>query len=247
MSTYPSQVTVRVWRSGPQGQDGHWQTYTVSVPQKHTTILDILLTIQVEQDPTLAFRCACRVGMCGTCGMRINGREGLACRTYIHNLGNTITVEPLAHLPVIHDLVVDMAPFFERYQRIHPYLVPDPDQAEPVLLRHDDPRREAIDAHRECITCGLCFSACRVVGMFPGFLGPAALNRAYVLIADPRDTQKRQRLASIAHEGGLWRCHTMLDCTAVCPKNLAPTDAIQRLRRKVVAYRLQRVFTLGRG
>ncbi|MFN3973654.1 MAG: succinate dehydrogenase/fumarate reductase iron-sulfur subunit [Dehalococcoidia bacterium] len=244
MPTHLSQVTVRIWRSNPGGTGGHWQTYTIPIHQERTTVLDTLFAIQAEHDPTLAFRCACRVGMCGTCGMRINGREGLACRTYINTLGTTITLQPMAHLPVVRDLVVDMAPFFERYRRILPYLVPDPSHVEPALLRQDDPSREAIDAHRECITCALCLSACRVVGMFPDFLGPAALNRAYVLVADPRDTHKAQRLAHIAHEGGLWRCHTMLDCTAVCPKGLAPTDAIQRLRRKMIAYQLKALFKL---
>ncbi|MCS7207226.1 MAG: succinate dehydrogenase/fumarate reductase iron-sulfur subunit [Dehalococcoidia bacterium] len=243
----PRTVTVRIWRSGPSGQTGRWQTYSLPLRQERATVLDLLFTLQAEQDPTIAFRCACRVGMCGTCGMRINGREGLACRTYVHTVGESITLEPMAHLPVVRDLVVDMAPFFERYRRILPYLVPAPDQIAPVVMRQDDPRREAIDAHRECIACGLCLSACRMVGMAPDFLGPAALNRAYVLVADPRDTQRPQRLTRIAHEGGLWRCHTMLDCTAVCPKGLAPTDAIQRLRRKVVAYRLKSLLTLGRG
>ncbi|GBD11868.1 Succinate dehydrogenase iron-sulfur subunit [bacterium HR23] len=247
MTDDTTRVTVRIWRSGSLEHNGRWQSYLVPVRQERTTVLDLLFTIQAEHDPTIAFRCACRVGMCGTCGMRINGREGLACRTYIHTLGNTIVLEPMAHLPVLRDLVVDMTPFFERYRRILPYLMPDPGQETPALLRQDDPRREAIDAHRECISCGLCLSACRAVGMFPDFLGPAALNRAYVLVADPRDTRRHQRLARIAHEGGLWRCHTMLDCTAVCPKGLAPTDAIQRLRRKVVAYRLKALLTLGRG
>jgi succinate dehydrogenase / fumarate reductase iron-sulfur subunit len=234
-----SPLTVHIRRSGPLGEGAYWQTYTVPLPQGRATVLDVLFTILTEQDPTLAFRCACRVGMCGTCGVRVNGREGLACSTYLQGLGFTLTLEPLAHFPVVRDLVVDLAPFFEPYRSILPYLASDPGQPAPVLMRQDDPRREVIDAHRECITCGLCLSACRVVGMAPAFLGPAALNRAYVLVADPRDTRRRQRLARLAREDGLWRCHTTLDCRAVCPKGLDPAAAIQRLRRKVVAERFK--------
>lgn len=202
------------------------------------TVLDALFYIQNELDASLSFRCSCRVGMCGSCGMVINGRERLACRTPLSGLGPTITVQPMRHLPVVKDLVVDMDAFFDKYRQVHPYLQPRDDVPDPIIAPPDTGLRGDIDRGLECISCGLCVSACDVVGMVPEFLGPAALNRAYNLVADIRDADPDDRLTVVGRSRqGVWQCHTHMSCVEVCPKNIAPTRAIAHLKRLLIRRR----------
>jgi len=163
--------------------------------------------------------------------MVMAGREGLACRTQLSGLGPRPAVEPLRNLPVIKDLAVDMAPFFDKYAAVTPYLVQDEDASEPAVIPAGSPLRDRIDDHLDCITCGACYSACSLVGSDPSFLGPAALNRAYCLTADLRDAARSERLEAVRGQHGVWRCHSLFECAQVCPKNLIPTRAIQRLKR----------------
>lgn len=229
-------VTVRIARG--ELRDAADSTFQVEVKTKQT-VLDALFYIQNELDPSLSFRCSCRVGMCGSCGMVINGKERLACRTSLNQLGPDVSIRPLRHLPVIKDLVVDMEGFFAKYRAIEPYLNPRADIADPIVAPPAERLREDIDLGLECISCGLCLSACDVVGAAPEFLGPAALNRAYNLIADIRDSRTAHRLAIVADgHAGVWRCHTHMSCVEVCPKNIAPTRAIAHLKRKLVRRRL---------
>ncbi len=202
------------------------------------TVLDALFFIQNELDETLAFRCSCRVGMCGSCGMVINGREGLACRTNLDRLGRDIYLRPLRHMRRIKDLVVDMDEFFTKYRAVDPYLKARPEVHSPIVAPPISRMREDIDVGLECISCGLCLSACDVVGVVSEFLGPAALNRAYNLIADVRDEDLDTRLGLVGQErSGVWQCHTHMSCVEVCPKNIAPTRAIAHLKRKLIARR----------
>lgn len=214
------------------------------------SVLDALLWVQRNADLSLAFRCACRVGMCGTCGMVINGREGLACRTLLRRIARggepEVRLEPMRHLPVVKDLATDMDPFFARYRKVVPHLVPRDGDGAPATIPPTARERRLIDPQRECIACGLCYSACDVAGMEGGFLGPAALNRAFVLTMDSRDAAAQRRLNVVAGEDGLWRCHTLFECAAVCPKGISPALAIQGLKRKVVGQRLKRLVRLGR-
>lgn len=205
------------------------------------TVLDALFTIQNELDPTISFRCSCRVGMCGSCGLVINGKEGLACRTSLDKLGPEITLGPLRHMGRIKDLVVDMDRFFAKYRAVDPYLKARSEIPAPIVAPPSSRMREAIDLGLECISCGLCLSACDMVGVVPEFLGPAALNRAYNLIADVRDGERDGRLAQIGQDrSGVWQCHTHMSCVEVCPKNIVPTRAIASLKRKLIARRLRR-------
>ncbi|MBI4336509.1 MAG: succinate dehydrogenase/fumarate reductase iron-sulfur subunit [Chloroflexi bacterium] len=233
------EVLLRVRRTSPGSDSARWQEFRVPRLASPMSVLDALLYVQRELDPSVAFRCACRVGMCGTCGLRINGREGLACRTWLNTLGATVRLEPLRHLPVVRDLVVDPGSFFERYRQAVPYLVPREGLEDLPLIAPASRQRRAIDAHRECIACGLCYSACDVAGMEGSFLGPAALNRAYTLAEDVRDGRHVQRLALAAGPEGVWRCHSLLSCTAVCPKGISPAEAIQALRRQAVVQRVK--------
>lgn len=233
--------TLRASRFDPQvDAQPRWQAYEVPLlPQM--TVLDALFHVQTELDETLAFRCSCRVGMCGSCGMTIDGRPALACQTPVAPGGRPlfeVTVAPMRHMPVVKDLVVDMAPFFEKYRAIVPYLVPKEPDAPPVTVPEGSDLRGEIDEQLECITCGLCYSGCAMVGLNRGYLGPAALNRAYTLIADRRDAAREQRLKIVDDAAGLWTCRTQMACTDYCPKHLSPTRAIQQLRGMVVKRRI---------
>jgi succinate dehydrogenase/fumarate reductase iron-sulfur protein len=222
-------VEITIVRSDP----GARSRFTVAAHAQQT-VLDALFTIQGDDDPTLAFRCACRVGMCGSCGMVINGREGLACRTAVRPLGSRVHLAPMRHQAVVRDLVVDMASFFDAYAAVRPYLSPRPDVRDPVVARPGSGIREDIDLGLECINCGLCYSACDMVGLTGGrFLGPAALNRAYNLVADVRDGLADRRLDAVTRDlTGVWSCHTHMSCVEVCPKGIEPTRAIGRLKRR---------------
>ena len=206
-----------------------------------TTVLDALVDAQRTHDPTLAFRYACRVGMCGSCAMVVNGRERWACRTTLASLtrGATasrkpITVRPLYHFPLIRDLVVDMTPFRSRMASTAGGLIPaEPPEPYAVVSRDSTERRE-IDEAIECIGCGMCLSACTIAAHNERFPGPAALNRAYTLQVDHRDTAKERRWTVLLSDDGLARCHGQGNCTEVCPMDLSPSKSILRLRSMAV-------------
>jgi len=198
------------------------------------TVLDALFQIQREQDHTLVFRCACRVGMCGTCAVRVNGVPRLACRTRPSQIGTKdLTIEPLSHLPVIKDLAVSLEPFFEQWKRALPAFRGAGDGGAGLRRVPADSAFARLSRDkRDCITCGACFSACGIKGTSSEYMGPAALNRAYLRILDPRDNGARERLRAVDGErSGVWRCHTQFNCTAVCPKGISLTDSIARLKR----------------
>jgi succinate dehydrogenase / fumarate reductase, iron-sulfur subunit len=192
------------------------------------TILDALFRIQCEQDSSLAFRCACRVGMCGTCAMSINRVPRLACKTRVSALDSrAIEIAPLPNFPVIQDLVVSLEPFFKQWKRIQPALRgADSDQLAVI------PPDAQISRKRDCITCGICYAACGVKATHADYLGPAAINRAFLRVHDPRDRAHGERLKIVNDEwSGVWRCHTQFNCTAVCPKKIDLTDTIGRFKR----------------
>lgn len=227
-------MQLSVYRFAP-GESERVQSYEV-VASADTTVLDALVAIQRGDDPTLAFRYACRVGMCGSCAMVVNGRERWACRTRIAALGpGPVSVRPLYHFPVLRDLVVDMAPFVERQRAAGAAFAPA-DQATPYAeIPSASPERAAIDGAIECIGCGMCLSACTMVAANGRFPGPAALNRAFTVQRDRRDAAHDARWAALLSEDALARCHGQANCTEVCPMGLSPTDSILRLRRMAVA------------
>jgi succinate dehydrogenase/fumarate reductase iron-sulfur protein len=199
------------------------------------TVLDALVDAQRRLDPTLAFRYACRVGMCGSCGMVINGRERWACRTLLAGLGTRIvTVRPLYHFPLIRDLVVDLAPLAEQTARVGGVFVPKEGEATFAPIGGDAPERRRIDPAIECIGCGLCMSACTMVANDARFPGPAALNRLFTVVSDSRDAGHADRAAVLLSEDTLLRCHSQANCTDVCPMEISPTESILALRRRAV-------------
>lgn len=224
---------VRVFRYDPaKGGTGHFDEYTLDIPAPEiTTILDVLLRIQKELDPSIAFRFACRVNMCGSCGMVINGREGLACKTNVSHLpsGQAISLRPLNHFPVIKDLVVDMGPFFEKFEDALPFFEPKEARSEPYIIPPDTQARVDIGMATDCIACGCCVSSCTMVNQHEGYAGPAALNRAFTLLADSRDALFEARLTKALDS--CYNCRTEFNCTEVCPKQISGTRAIKYIQR----------------
>lgn len=201
------------------------------------TVLDALFRIQSQQDESLSFRCACRVGMCGTCAMYINAVPRLACKTQVSRLDtDTLTISPLPNLPVVKDLVVSLEPFFEQWKKIKPALhSADRDAPEPVRIPANAPYATETHTKRDCITCGICYGACGIKSTNAEYLGPAAINKAFLRLMDPRDNATEERLAVLDGEReGVWRCHTQFNCTAACPKKIDLTDTIMRLKRAML-------------
>ena len=213
----------------------HFDQFEVET-YENSTVLDTLFTIVENSDSDISFRCSCRLGMCGSCAMLINGREGLACRTKMHQLSDPVVIRPLRNLPIIKDLTVNMDPFFEKWESIKPYFIASEqlDHSTFANIPSSSDRRGIIDQSLDCITCGACWSACTIVALDEDYIGPAALNRAYTLIEDERDGGHDTRMDVAAGEHGAERCHTLFNCMEVCPKHLKPTWAIQKIKSKAV-------------
>ena len=228
-----SVLEVSVWRGG---ESGCFQCYEVPRLESQT-VLDVVSHIQRRIDPTLAYRYACRVGMCGSCAMTVNGRARWTCRTHVAKVanGNRLDIAPLANLPVVRDLVTDMTEFFDKWQRARGRFRGDKTRRDEFArVPPESPQRKAVDEGIECIGCGVCYSACDVVSWNPDYLGPAALNRAWTLVNDVRDTDNRARLAAVAGDAGCHACHSHMNCTERCPKQLTPTGAISGLKNRVL-------------
>jgi fumarate reductase iron-sulfur subunit len=227
--------SIEVYRCDPeQSLQGHMVPHRVPRIEK-MTILDALVYIQRHHDRSLAFRYACRLGMCGTCTAMVNDVPRWACRTSIERLGGeTIRIAPLRFLPVVKDVLVDYEPFFTKYRPAQSYFVPRQEPTEAAPISPASRERRAIDPNLECITCGACYASCTMLAHGAEYLGPAALNRAYTLVRDSRDGLRRGRLAAVGGEHGCWRCHSLFNCTEVCPKHLSPTRALQGLKRAIV-------------
>ena len=227
-----SSLQVRVFRTDADGA-GHFVTYDVPTATSQT-VLDVVTYIQREIDPTLAYRFACRVGMCGSCAMTVNGKARWSCRTHVRAVAphGRLEIAPLANLPVVRDLVTDMREFFDKWTRAKGTFVPTTTRTAPFArVAPDSPDRQAIDASIECIGCAVCYASCDVVTWNPAYLGPAALNRAWTLVKDVRDGGRAERLGAVAGDAGCHACHTQQTCTERCPKHLEPTASIAGLKR----------------
>jgi len=226
-------MVLKVFRWAPGGPE-RMQKYWIPA-REGMTVLDALVDAQRRLDPSLAFRYACRVGMCGSCGMVINGRERWACRTLLKSLRTgTVSVRPLYHFPLVRDLVVDMAPFRDKMLAVDAAFRPAEGPAAFAEVGADSRERRLIDAAIECIGCGMCMSACTMVGHDARFAGPAALNRLFTLHRDSRDAAGSERATAMLAEDALLRCHGQGNCTAVCPTEISPTESILALRRRAV-------------
>lgn len=227
-----AKITFKIKRFHPEGGDKkpRWQEYTIDLDPKDR-VLDGLNYIKWHVDPTLNFRRSCAHGVCGSDGMTINGKNGLACQILVENLGtSTITVEPLKGFRIIRDLIVDMEPFWEKYRAIKPYLVNT--QAPPATERLQSPEDNMlIDDASKCILCACCTSSCPSYWSNDQYLGPAALLKAFRFIYDSRDEDATSRLEVVNDRNGAWRCHTIFNCMEACPKEIDITKAISQLKR----------------
>jgi succinate dehydrogenase iron-sulfur subunit len=229
-------LTFTIQRFNPEVDSAaHPQDFRLEVA-RGTTVLDALIRIKNECDGSVALRYSCRSAICGSCAMTINGSEKLACRTSLREeleRHGHITIAPLRHLPVIKDLVVDMASFWEKVGDVHPWLVA---RARPVRdgvsaqVKHANPQFHNVDA---CIMCGACVAACTVHEVSKGFVGPAALAKVDRFLSDPRESPSsiRTRLTALQEDNGIWDCTRCNFCVEVCPKDVKPMEAIVRLRR----------------
>jgi succinate dehydrogenase iron-sulfur subunit len=238
------EYTLKVRRYQPESGEGpYWQEFKVEL-DPDLSVLDGLLQVRDRQDGTLVVRCSCRAAICGSCGTKINGQSGLACKTQISeaqadadrrstNGSVPIVVEPMGNMPVVKDLVTDMeSTHWEKIRRVTPWLLPegDPPEREYVV-----PPESMIDVTQTvgCIQCGACVSSCLSMEADPEFIGPAALAKAYRFVGDPRDAQTKERLYDLAQDPhGIYDCTHCFSCIDACPKDVAPMDQIMRLRRR---------------
>ncbi|CUS48853.1 MAG: succinate dehydrogenase iron-sulfur subunit SdhB [Idiomarinaceae bacterium HL-53] len=214
------------------------QDYTLELEDNQDLmVLEALIKIKEEQDPTLSFRRSCREGVCGSDGFNINGKNGLACITNLSSLKTMkIVVRPLPGLPVIRDLIVDMTQFYKQYEKVKPYLIND-DKTPPARERLQSPEdREKLDGLYECILCACCSTSCPSFWWNPDkFIGPAGLLHAYRFLADSRDTATEQRLDDLDDAFSVFRCHGIMNCVNVCPKGLNPTKAIGHIKSMLLS------------
>jgi succinate dehydrogenase / fumarate reductase iron-sulfur subunit len=212
------------------------QEFQVDTKGRDLMVLDVLHMMK-EQDNGLAFRRSCREGVCGSDGMNMNGKNGLACITPLSDVikGNKLTLRPLPGLPVIRDMVVDMGLFYKQYERIQPYL--QNDEPAPAIERLQSPEdRDKLDGLYECILCACCSTSCPSFWWNPDkFVGPAGLLQSYRFLADSRDNATEQRLSELEDPFSVFRCRGIMNCVAVCPKGLNPTRAIGKIRDMLLA------------
>lgn len=229
-------LKVEVYRYNPETDSApYMQSYDIDTEGKDLMVLDVLELLKA-QDSSLAFRRSCREGVCGSDGMNINGKNGLACVKPISECvkNNTLILRPLPGLPVIRDLVIDMTQFYAQYKKIEPFL--QNDTPAPAIERLQSPEERAkLDGLYECILCACCSTSCPSFWWNPDkFIGPAGLLQAYRFLADSRDTATENRLAKLDDPFSVFRCHGIQNCVSVCPKGLNPTRAIGHIRNMLI-------------
>ncbi|MBV6273817.1 succinate dehydrogenase iron-sulfur subunit [Alcaligenaceae bacterium CGII-47] len=228
-------VKFEIYRYDPDKDERpYMQKLDVELHPEDRMLLDAILRIKNEVDDSLALRRSCREGVCGSDAMNINGKNGLACTTNMLTLSEPIVLKPLPGLPVVRDLIVDMTFFFDQYHSVKPYLINDTPPPEKERLQSPE-EREELNGLYECILCGCCSTACPSFWWNPDkFVGPAGLLQAYRFIADSRDEATAQRLDDLEDPYRLFRCHTIMNCTDVCPKGLNPSEAIGKIKEMLV-------------
>jgi fumarate reductase iron-sulfur subunit len=243
-------IRLRVSRFRPEtDSEPQWQEYDVPL-RKEWTVLDGLNHVKNEVDTTLSFRWSCRMGICGSCGMNVDGEPKLTCGTFLSDYDpGPVTIEPLSNFPVVRDLVVDLSDFMQKLPRVKPWIIREDDHrtVEPDVEYLQTPGQ--LDAYQQfsmCINCMLCYAACPVYGLDPEFIGPAAIALAERYDLDSRDQGNRERLDVLIEHDGVWGCTFVGECTRVCPKHVDPASAIQRYKLKA-AMATVKAFLLPRG
>lgn len=228
-------VTFKVFRFDPEvDQEPRYEMYEVPY-YKGMVVLTALIYIKENLDGSIAYRASCRSGICGSDGVLINGRSQLACKTQVQSevRGQEVVLEPLRNLAVLKDLVVDQTPFWQKLRAVSPWLINEetpPEQERRMVL--PEKQFDEISKASDCISCQICYSECPIEAEDSGYLGPAALVKAYRFEADPRDHGSKTRQAVLESQNGIWRCHTVFACADACPKEINNTWAIQQLKKK---------------
>lgn len=239
-------IQVDIQRYNPDvDEQPHWQSYTVDWSQD-TSVLDILNQIKDEQDPSLSYRWSCRMEVCGSCGMVINGEPKLACSTFVRDYAASgkLSITALDQMPIEKDLIIDMQPFIERLEKIKPYII----NAAPRTLSEKEhiqtPKQlAAFKQYTMCINCLLCYQACPQIGINADFLGPAATALAHRYNLDSRDDASKQRFNVLNDSNGIWPCTFVGYCSTVCPKSVDPAGAIQQAKAQAVPYWAMSLFS----
>lgn len=227
------QVTLRIKRFNPEtDQKAHFEEYDVEV-EGTDRVLDALNQIKWYHDGTLTYRRSCAHGICGSDAMRINGRNRLACKVLMQDLGKRVTLEPLIGFKVEKDLLVDMEEFFNSYKSVKPYLIAD-DAPSHGERRQSPAERHRFDDTTKCILCAACTTACPITWTNKEFVGPAAIVNAHRFIFDSRDQGTAERLQILNQGSGVWRCRTVFNCTDACPRDIKVTEAIEQVKRTLV-------------
>lgn len=229
-------IILEIQRYNPDTDDApYFQQYTVEA-DPNERLLDALVQIKRFQDGSLGFRKSCAHGVCGSDAMRINGKDGLACKTLVKEVvekdGDTVTVEPLRYLPVQRDLIVDQGDFFEKYKSVKPFLINDEKVVAQERLQSQQ-ERLVFDDTTNCILCASCYSACPVLEQRPAFIGPAAISQAFRFIADSRDRGLDERLHLLDNEDGVWPCENHFKCTQCCPRSISLTKRINQTKKMI--------------
>lgn len=226
--------TFQVYRYEPdEGGNPRLDSYEVDLEQCGPMILDVLIKIKNEIDPTLSFRRSCREGICGSCSMNINGQNTLACTCGVDQFDGEVRIYPLPHMPVVRDLVTDLSGFYRQYAAVEPWLKNGADEPERERLQQKE-ERARLDGLEECILCACCSTSCPSYWWNPDkYLGPAALLQAWRWLADSRDQATGERLEYLEDSFRLYRCHTIMNCTQTCPKGLNPARAIAEIKKMV--------------
>ena len=225
------QISIKVKRYRPtEDSEPYFQEYKIPV-KPDMVVLDALNYIKDNVDGSLTYRWSCRMGVCGSCGSNVNGKPKITCETFIDDVGDNLTVEPMARFPIIKDLVVDIDSFMTKLKDVKPWIINETEK--PIEKGENLQTPEQVDLYKQqsmCINCMLCYSACPVVGTEDDFIGPAALALSYRYNMDSRDQGEKERLKITSSEEGVYGCSWIGECTSVCPKNVDPAIAIQKLK-----------------
>ncbi len=229
----PFEATIRILRYNPEvDKKPHWEEYVVEV-EPTDRVIDALHQIKWYQDGTLAVRRSCLHGVCGSDAMVINGRNALACKVLMKNVGKKVTVEPIRGFRVIKDLVVDMEPFFAKYRSIIPYFINN--DPPPPRERYQSPEdRARFDDTTKCILCAACTTSCPSFWANKDYLGPAAIVQAHRFIFDSRDQGWQERLRILADRDGVWRCRSVFNCVQACPREINIKKAIAEVQEAIL-------------
>ena len=227
------QITLKLFRYNPEtDRKPHYDTFTLEA-EPTDRVLDLMEKVKGYQDGSLSFRRSCAHGVCGSCAMRINGENMLACKTLVQDLKTSkITVEPILGLPVLKDMIVDMKPFFDSYKKVMPYFINDePDPAQERIQSIEE--RARFDDTTKCILCGACTTSCPSFWANDEYVGPAAIVAAHRFIYDSRDKGAAERLQILNDQFGVYRCRTIFNCTVACPRDIQITQAIGEVKKAI--------------